>query len=90
MERRRNTLRAATAPAVNHRERPHARPGNGSFYWFLANARSGAARQQHVAGAAGGEKHEIVFDPRLGSAFTAISLVAEPQRNVPIKFCYFC
>jgi len=88
MERRRNTCALQPHP-VNLREWPHARPGNGSFfYWILANARS--ARQQHVAGAAGGEKHEIVFDPRLGSAFTAISLVAEPQRNVPIKFCYFC
>jgi len=80
MERRRNTLRAATAPAVNLREWPHARPGNGSFfYWILANARSGAARQQHVAGAAGGEKHEIVPDPRLGLEAGELGFIDPPD-----------
>src|SRR6266545_936389 len=55
------------------------RSGNGSFYWFLANARSGAARQQHVAGAAGGEKHEIVFDPRLGLEAGELGFIDPPD-----------
>src|SRR6266513_2682945 len=79
MERRRNTLRTATAPAVTHREWPHARSGNGSFYWFLANARSGAARQQYVACPASSEEDEIVLDPRLGLEAGKLGFVDPPD-----------